>query len=379
MKSKSTLYKGAILLLIFPIALACSSCGKENAATTMNLIKTEGTVDVDDAKGKSLKLMENMGLYSGYGIGTQSESYAWINFDDVKLSKLDQDSRVSIEKDGRKLEIDVQSGSIFFNITEALGENESMDIRTSTMTCGIRGTCGWVMANGSTSCLTLLDGTVECIILVDGQEETVTVNAKESLIVDEDDGNITYEMVPLTFDDVPEFVQEEVVNEPLAMEENSDSNGESEESGTQTENDIEMSSDDEDSSQEEQGSEAGTDEAVPGKEIGFFDATGLYVLENNGKTDEVTLSLEAYTDDINGGPLCIYIGQSTMVFDGEWVLSDDEDSFRDGVVYNATDSNGNTLSFVLDTEAAGVTITSANDGFKSIEGHYVIQSRYEAP
>ncbi len=358
---------------------------------------------MDDAKGKSLKLMENMGLYSGYGIGTQSESYAWINFDDVKLSKLDQDSRVSIEKDGRKLEIDVQSGSIFFNITEALGENESMDIRTSTMTCGIRGTCGWVMANGSTSSLTLLDGTVECIILVDGQEETVTVNAKESLIVDEDDGNITYEMVPLTFDDVPEFVQEEVVNEPLAMEENSDSNGESEESGTQTENDIEMSSDDEDSSQEkqtseaddasqeeqrseaddasqeEQGSEAGTDEAVPGKEIGFFDATGLYVLENNGKTDEVTLSLEAYTDDINGGPLCIYIGQSTMVFDGEWVLSDDEDSFRDGVVYNATDSNGNTLSFVLDTEAAGVTITSANDGFKSIEGHYVIQSRYEAP
>ena len=40
------------LLSIFSVVLTCSSCGKENAATTMNLIKAEGTVDVNDAKGK---------------------------------------------------------------------------------------------------------------------------------------------------------------------------------------------------------------------------------------------------------------------------------------------------------------------------------------
>lgn len=133
MKSKSIFYKMVSLLSIFSVVLTCLSCGKENAATTMNLIKAEGTVDVNDAKGKSLKLIENMGLYNGYGVGTQMESYAWINFDDVKLSKLDQDSSVLIEKDGKRLEIDVQSGSMFFNVTEALGEDESMDIRTSTM------------------------------------------------------------------------------------------------------------------------------------------------------------------------------------------------------------------------------------------------------
>ena len=87
MKSKSIFYKMVSLLSIFSVVLTCSSCGKENAATTMNLIKAEGTVDVNDAKGKSLKLIENMGLYNGYGVGTQMESYAWINFDDVKLSK----------------------------------------------------------------------------------------------------------------------------------------------------------------------------------------------------------------------------------------------------------------------------------------------------
>lgn len=360
--------------------LFCASCGKsENRATTMYLVKTDGDVGVEDADGKSVALIDNLGLYSGYGLITQTDSFAWIGLDDTKLVKMDEESDVGITKDGKELEIFVNSGSLLFNVTEPLADDESMDIRTSTMTCGIRGTCGWVMADGGTSSLTLLDGTVECIILVDGQEETVTVNAKESLIVNEDNGNVTYEMVPLTFDDVPEFVQEEVVNEPFAMEENSDSNEESEESDTQAENDAEMSSNGENSSQEEQVSEAGTSEAVPGEEIGFFDATGLYVLENDGNTDEVTLSLEAYTGDINGGPLRIYIGQSTMVFDGEWVLSNDEDSFRGGVAYNATDSDGNILSFVLDAEAAGVTITSSDDGFNSIEGHYVIQTKYEAP
>ncbi len=393
--------------------LFCASCGKsDNKATTMYLVKTDGDVSVEDADGKSVALIDNLGLYSGYGLGTQADSFAWIDLDATKLAKMDEESNVGITKAGRELEIFVNSGSLFFNVTEPLADDESMDIHTSTMTCGIRGTCGWVMADGGTSSLTLLDGTVECIILVDGQEETVTVNAKESLIVEEDDGNVTYEMVPLIFDAVPEFVQEEVVNELFAMEENSDNNGQSGESGTQTEDDAsvnpendtetpsdgegvsqeeqesedddapqeEQTSEDDDASQKEQAPEAETGEAAPGEEIGFFDATGLYVLENNRNTDEVTLSLEAYTDDINGGPLRIYIGQSTMFFDGEWVLSDDEDSFRGGVAYNATDSNGNTLSFVLDAEATGVTITSADDdGFNSIEGHYVIQRRYEAP
>ena len=161
MKSKSIFYKMVSLLSIFSVVLTCLSCGKENAATTMNLIKAEGTVDVNDAKGKSLKLIENMGLYNGYGVGTQMESYAWINFDDVKLSKLDQDSSVLIEKDGKRLEIDVQSGSMFFNVTEALGEDESMDIRTSTMLVGIRGTSGWVVNDGSKASIALLHGKAE--------------------------------------------------------------------------------------------------------------------------------------------------------------------------------------------------------------------------
>ena len=215
MKPKSIFYQTASLLLIFPIVFTCSSCGKENAATTMNLIKTEGTVGVDDAKGKSLKLIENMGLYSGYGVGTQTESYAWIHFDDAKLSKLDQDSKVLIEKDGGKLKIDVRSGSMFFNITEALGEEESMDIRTSTMLVGIRGTSGWVVDNGSKSSVALLHGKAQAALPAGTGEENVTIGAMEVLNIEQEGETVSYEVQQL--EDVPDFVEEELADTAVTL------------------------------------------------------------------------------------------------------------------------------------------------------------------
>lgn len=48
------------------------------------------------------------------------------------------------------LELYVRSGSLFFDVTEPLEEDESMDIRTSTMAVGIRGTSGWVEVEDET-------------------------------------------------------------------------------------------------------------------------------------------------------------------------------------------------------------------------------------
>lgn len=84
----------------------------------MHLVRTEGTVGVSDGEGKDLEPMENLGLYSGYGVDTQAESCAWIDLDNVKLAKMDAESEVEITRDGKKLEIDVKSGSLFFNVSE---------------------------------------------------------------------------------------------------------------------------------------------------------------------------------------------------------------------------------------------------------------------
>lgn len=132
-------------------------------AVTMHLRKTEGAVDVADGEGARVPLLEQMGLYSGYQVDTREESYAWIDLDSVKLTKMDVDSRVNVRKTGKRLGIFVQAGSLFFHVEEPLGPEESLDICTSNMMVGIRGTCGWVdAADPMHMKVGILEGVVSC-------------------------------------------------------------------------------------------------------------------------------------------------------------------------------------------------------------------------
>ena len=93
---------------------------------------------------------------------SSSASFAWINLDDVKLAKLDEKSEIAIQKEDKRLELEVKSGSLFFNVTQPLEDDETMNIRTSSMVVGIRGTCGWVeVPDASHMNVYLLEGKVE--------------------------------------------------------------------------------------------------------------------------------------------------------------------------------------------------------------------------
>ena len=187
--------------LALSLALLLTSCSGGASATSMHLRKTEGTVGVSDGEGKELTPKGNLGLYSGYQVGTQAESYAWIDLDRVKLTKLDQNSEIEIAKEGKKLEIDVKAGSLFFNVTEPLDDDETLDIVTSTMIIGIRGTCGWVGENTAA----LLEGTVS----VTTGEQEVTISAGEMAVLMEDG----LEVKPLTAASIPAFVRDEIAED----------------------------------------------------------------------------------------------------------------------------------------------------------------------
>ena len=190
-----------ILALTLALSLLLTACGGGASAVTMRLKKTEGTVGVSDNGGKDVTPREDLSLYSGYRVDTQTESYAWVSLDEAKLAKLDQDSEIAITKEGKKLEIEVASGSLFFNVTQPLADDESMDIRTSTIMVGIRGTCGWVAQNTAA----LLEGTVE----VTAGEQSVTISAGEMAVLT---ANRTLEVRELP--DIPAFVLTEVGEEP---------------------------------------------------------------------------------------------------------------------------------------------------------------------
>ena len=191
------------LLLALSLLLSLAACGYGTAAATMHLVRTEGRVAVSDGDGEDVPLQDNLGLYSGYGVDTRSESYAWIDLDDTKLIKMDQKSKIVMEKDEKDLEIAVKSGSLFFHVPEPLADDETMDIRTSTMIVGIRGACGWVEYQDGLSRVCLLEGTAECST----RGKTVQVNAGETAVLPAD-GELT--VTALTARNIPDFVMEEL-------------------------------------------------------------------------------------------------------------------------------------------------------------------------
>lgn len=205
--------KKRILSLTLALSLLLTSCGGGTSAATMHLRKTEGTVGVSDGDGKDVTPRDDLGLYSGYGVDTSSESYAWISLDDVKLTKLDQDSEIAITKEGKHLEIEVKSGSLFFNVTQPLADDESMNIRTSTMALGIRGTCGWVVSNGDQGAqLFLLEGTVEAEATATGERVQVSAGEMAEVTVNEN-GETEITVQPFAEEHIVPFVLTELEND----------------------------------------------------------------------------------------------------------------------------------------------------------------------
>ena len=142
-----------------------SQAANSASASTVRLSKTEGTVEVSDSAGKAAFYRQDMRLANGDHTVTAERSYAWFSLDDTKVVKEDAVSDVEVRKRGQKLEVLVNSGSLFFNITEPLKEDESLNIRTSTMVMGVRGTCGVIKGVGEgITCLQLLTGHLECIV-----------------------------------------------------------------------------------------------------------------------------------------------------------------------------------------------------------------------
>lgn len=215
-------------VLVAALSGSAASCGGRTEAASMKLRKTEGKVEVEDSKGKDIEPEEQMHLYSGYLVGTRKESYAWIDLDHVKLTKVDAKSEVEIKKKKDKLEIVVNSGNLFFNITEPLGEDETLDIRSSSMVVGIRGTCGWVeVEDDSRMRVYILEGKVKCSVAgeksADGVTTSVLAGEMAEMTVSKGKADISVEEIAA--DQIPDFVMEELEDDEKLHERILDDSG----------------------------------------------------------------------------------------------------------------------------------------------------------
>lgn len=212
------------LLLVWSLMLPAAA--ETAAAATLRLEKADGTVTVSTAAGRTVSTTDGMRLYSGYALETETASYAYVSLDSTKAVKLDASSRGEVSKSGKKLELKAVSGKLFFNVTAPVKEDESLNIRTSTMVTGVRGTAGWVeVVDRSISRVHLLEGTLTVTaaepstgelrrtVITGGQTATAAVNGasrpgqQTSLTVEE-----------LREEDVPAFVAVELAKDPVLQE-----------------------------------------------------------------------------------------------------------------------------------------------------------------
>ena len=129
------LFLAMILTLVFGAA-----AGEEYDSNTMRLLRHEGTVEILNPEGEPRFVLENVRFESGETLQTGEDGTASVGLDDTKIVTLDTLSRVEFLQEDAHMHLTLSEGTLFLDVQKKLDENETLDIETSTMVVGIRGT-----------------------------------------------------------------------------------------------------------------------------------------------------------------------------------------------------------------------------------------------
>jgi len=196
-------------------------------ATTMRLLRMEGTVNMEE-DGKPKQVKENLRLKSGNALSTELASLVSIGLDDTKIVTLDEESRAEFTQAGKDLDLNLTAGKLFFEVDKPLETDETMEIRTSTMVVGIRGTSGVVSVDGEHEQVLTTDGIVHIVGTnpTTGEVKEIDVPAGKMIKVylynDRTVDSIMFELVDATEADLPPFVidrlreNEDLLNKVIA-------------------------------------------------------------------------------------------------------------------------------------------------------------------
>jgi len=195
-------------LLLFSLVPAAAA--ETAAGTTIRLQDASGTVTVKNASGKAVDVKAGMRLYNGYSVATGSTGGVSISLDGTKAVKLGASASLEVKKSGKKLELSLRSGELFFNVTEPLGSTDQLNIRTATMVTGVRGSYGWVRPGE----MGLLHGRV----IVSCFGERTGTELVESGHGVRDRAQAGYEVFPLTGGDVPALAAAELAENAALQE-----------------------------------------------------------------------------------------------------------------------------------------------------------------
>lgn len=209
-----------ILCMLLLLCALVPALGESYRADTMRLLRCDGSVEILDVTGNPRFVLENVRFSSGETLRTGAAASASVSLDDTKIVSLDENSAVKFEKIDQHMELTLTEGTLFLDVSEKLDENESLDIRTSNMTVGIRGTIVFLTAQpltdeadgtssqstvaGQRTVLGVLEGSAKLSYSDGAGERTLTVDAGEKAILSDQPA------LALPIADVQEITQEDL-------------------------------------------------------------------------------------------------------------------------------------------------------------------------
>ncbi len=220
-KKKRIAIIAAVLAALIAIAVFFIYEYNSIIAVSMRITRMVGTVNLyEDGQEKSMR--EKMRLKAGHSLKTADESLIMITLDETKLFTMEQSSRAKIVPARKKLKFELEEGSLFFNVTEKIPEDEEFNISTTTMVCGIRGTSGYEGEDaGNHETLMVTDGLVHVVATNPRTKEQteVDVAAGEMITIYLDEealGNATISIVkqPFREEDLPALALDAIAKSP---------------------------------------------------------------------------------------------------------------------------------------------------------------------
>lgn len=206
------IYSVVALGIVAAIVIAIVLSRNGYLANTMRLLRVEGTVNIENGDGGTKPVIDNIRFQSGDALNTGADGLASVGLDDSKIVTLQNDSRAEFSKNGKHLELKLTKGALFFNVTEKLNDDETFEIKTSTMTAGIRGTSGYVYYdNDGRDSLVITDGVVivTAINPETGETKYAEVRGGQKITVylysDRTQDSVEFSITDVKENDLPEF------------------------------------------------------------------------------------------------------------------------------------------------------------------------------
>ena len=202
----------ALLGLSIVIVIVCVIIFNRNTylAKSMKLVRADGTVRIERDGGKIKQIKKNARFQSGDALITGAGSLASVSLDDTKIITLQAESRAEFTKMNKQLALKLTKGSLFFEVTQKLNDDETFEIKTSTLTAGIKGTSGYFYVDEEgRETLTVTDGKViiSAVNPESGERKYAEVSGGQKLVVflysesNNEHDTIELEVIDLTEED----------------------------------------------------------------------------------------------------------------------------------------------------------------------------------